>query len=84
MSPLKKTSEACEKLAKYRRQETEQQAEDGDGALSDTEQAAAATKKVLDVLALCQSTLTTKIENRCIPHQTESVHPLGPCGRDPH
>lgn len=62
MSSPKKSSETCDKLAKYRQQDKEQQAEDGAGVSSDTKQAAAATNKVLDAIALCQSTLTTKIK----------------------
>lgn len=56
--PKKNPSEACDKLGKYGRQEKEQQVGDGAGVLSAT----TATNKVLGAIALCQSTLTTKIE----------------------
>lgn len=62
MSPPKKTSEAADKLAKYSRLGEDQQAKDGAGTSSDTEHSEAATNRVLDANALCQSTLTTKIE----------------------
>lgn len=62
MSPPKKTSEAADKLAKYRRLGEDQQAKDGAGTSPDMEQSEAATNKVLDAIALCQSMLTTKIE----------------------
>lgn len=61
MSPTKSAKEAASKLAKYRLQDKEPQAEDGAGAEAEADRVASESK-VLEAIALCQSTLTSKIE----------------------
>lgn len=62
MSPPKKATDTSSQLARFRRPDKDQQAKDGAGASSDSEQTAAVLTKVPDAISLCQSTLTTKIE----------------------
>lgn len=66
MSPPKRNNTASSSLDRYRRTERDPEEQDGASAaahaVSHTEHEAADTVKVLEAISLCQSTLTTKIE----------------------
>lgn len=61
MSPPKRVVETSNPLARFHRQEKDQQAENVAGISSDTEQPTAGTAKVLEAIAACQNTLMAKI-----------------------
>lgn len=66
MSPPKRTNTASLSLERYRRTERDAEGQDGaapaEHAASPTVQEPDGTTKVLEAISLCQSTLTTKIE----------------------